>query len=152
MTQADSTVKGYKTTLKSFIDPIEFGDDPATLGSASLVKTFEQSVKEKPNTVVNIFRTTLASKFLEGRLNKEPHVIITRIKTLAENREEKAQEDSDYLVEQIIAKYRDQLSNANWENGYLGNDNITGQSKNFDDNYYTTDIAVTIFDRVVVNG
>jgi len=145
-----ATTDTYKTELKTILDPIVF--DNSTLGNNEIIKIFERSINDKPHTVINIFQTNLRSRFLESKLNLRGYMITTRIRCLAIKREEQAQQDMDYLEEQIITKYENNLSRVNWLNGYLDNDEITSLIRNFNDNYYTKDIPLIIKLRVVVNN
>lgn len=143
-----SQIGTYISTLKTLLDPIVF--DGSTLGALSLIKTYQKSVNDKPRTQINIFGGLLRSNFNESKQNKREHTIIIRIQTLAVNREDQAQLDIYELEEKIIEILENNLNNVNWESGYLNSYSLTSQTRNFDSNYFTKDIPISIFSRVKV--
>ncbi|MFX1499338.1 MAG: hypothetical protein ACFFDH_00075 [Promethearchaeota archaeon] len=146
----------YKQELKDLYDPIEF--DNSTLGDLGIVVLYARSLSHKPVTMIHIFQTKLESIYLESKLNERIHNITTRIMTRVvdgpneEGREEQAQQDLDYLEEQVVIVLENNLSSVNWLNGYLDNNNIIAVDRAFSRNYYIKDIPLRIRRRVTVDN
>lgn len=135
----------YYEALKTLLDDIVF--DSSTLGAKNIIKKYQRSVRSKPKTEILIFRSRLNSAMLETRLQAQTYAIIIRIRVLAEDREEEAQNNLDYLVEQIINVLENNYNNVSWADGNLENIDFTSQIRTFNDNYYTEDIPIPIKKR-----
>lgn len=137
----------YIDKLAEIISDIPFDD--GTIGSLELISRYQKSKTETPNTIINIFQASLASNRLENRLNKRNYFLMIRIRSFAVDREYQAQVDVDYLAEAIIEKFENKLNDVDWADGNLDNDDLRANQRDFNDNYYTKDILVTINKRVV---
>lgn len=142
-----SKVSTYISAIKTLLEPIVF--DNTTLAKANIIKTYQKSIATKPNTEINIFAAPLVSRFLEARLNRRERDIVVRIRCKAagdrnEPREQQAQEDIQYLEEQIMSKLEDALKNSSWGDGFLRTDELAFRDRNYQDNYYTKEITLTV--------
>lgn len=146
---ADTSIAtSYVNRLIEIFGPIVF--DSSTLATKNILKDFQKSIKDKPNTEINIYPGNLGTTMIESKLNRKSQAIMIRIQVLAENREQQAQSDLNYLTEQIVDKLEDSFNDSVWQAGWLDNNNIVSTPRTSTPNHYTVFIPVSIKRRRTV--
>lgn len=138
-------------TVNAYIDRIviELGTivfDGSPLSGSDILDPFEKSSMDKPNTKINVFNDRLKSERQESRLQKRSYMIAIRIHCRAEKREKAAQDDLQYLEEQITIKLENLYNDPVWaaNAGHLENSNMEFRTKNFNLNWFSKELIIPI--------
>lgn len=138
----------YKNELKRLVGTIEF--ENVSLGSKNLIYTYQKSKKDSPLTQIHIYRRSVSLQRLESKLENIRHNIVTEVLTSVQNREQKAQDDMDYLITEICKLYTDNLGNVQWINGYLSSETFTSSPLIYSTGYFVQSVAVEVVERYIV--
>lgn len=145
MSVDNRTSKTLVNALFNFIKDIPLESETIE----SIINKYSKSIKTYPNTEINIFRARMQIEESDNTQYRYPFTFRIRVRVKAINREEIAQADIDYLVEEIMDRvaFRENINSSLLGNAYIRTDLLDTQILDFDDDYYTEDVIVPIYVR-----